>query len=164
MKGKRKHILKQTTYTYRFADKIEMIISAGVSGVTDEDIHLLLSEDRLQQCNDRHENEKKHMGIESLKHRAQVDPDNYDDVWKMISAPKNKEFFSALPGNVPSVEQLLKFISRLQPQQIELIYKVYYDQKTVTEIAAEEKVSRAAIYNRLKKIFERIKKMYNDIT
>ncbi len=53
-------------------------------------------------------------------------------------------------------EMLVKLkdaIESLQPQQKDLIHKVFFEGRTCTSIAAEDGVSKAAISNRLKKIY-----------
>jgi hypothetical protein len=49
-------------------------------------------------------------------------------------------------------------IQTLQPQQITLIHKVFYENRTNVDIAAEEGVTEAAIRNRLKKIYTNLAK------
>ena len=46
----------------------------------------------------------------------------------------------------------------LSPAQRELLEKVYFEERKITDIAREEGVSEAAIRNRLKKIYSRLKK------
>lgn len=53
-------------------------------------------------------------------------------------------------------EMLVKLkaaIETLQPQQKDLIHKVFFEGRTCTSIAEEDGVSKAAISNRLKKIY-----------
>lgn len=49
-------------------------------------------------------------------------------------------------------------IQTLQSQQISLIQKVFYENRTNVDIAAEEGVTEAAIRNRLKKIYANLAK------
>ena len=57
-----------------------------------------------------------------------------------------------------SLDKLGEVLEDLLPQQKELLIKVYQDGRTCSEIAREEKVTEAAIRNRLKKVHEKIKK------
>lgn len=50
-------------------------------------------------------------------------------------------------------------MTKLLPQQRELIKQVYYEGKTVTELAKEYGVSKAAVSIRLKKIYIKLKKV-----
>jgi len=55
-------------------------------------------------------------------------------------------------------EALMAAIEKLQPQQKELLIRVYWKNELQKDIAAEEGVSEMAISNRLKRIFKKIKK------
>jgi len=55
-------------------------------------------------------------------------------------------------------EELIKCISQLLPKQQELLKKIYFEGFSHTDIAQIEGTSRQAIENRLKKIYEKIKK------
>lgn len=56
------------------------------------------------------------------------------------------------------IDKLRAAIETLQPQQKELIKKVFFEKRTNVSIAAEEGVSETAIRNRLKKIYENLRK------
>ena len=49
-------------------------------------------------------------------------------------------------------------IDSLLPQQKELIYKVYFQQLTIAEIAKIDEVDKSAISHRLKKAYLRMQK------
>ena len=51
-------------------------------------------------------------------------------------------------------------MDKLLPQQQELVMKVYFQDKSITEIAREEKVTEGAIRDRLKKNLQEIKKYF----
>lgn len=55
--------------------------------------------------------------------------------------------------------ELYHAIEKLQPQQKELLYRVYWEEKKQSEIAKEENVSEAAIAGRMKRIYECLKKL-----
>jgi len=56
------------------------------------------------------------------------------------------------------LNRLRSAIETLQPKQRELIKSVFYEKRTNVSIAAEEGVTEAAIRNRLKKIYENLRK------
>ena len=56
-------------------------------------------------------------------------------------------------------EKLYAAIKKLQPQQIELLVRVYFKGEKQKDIANEEGVSNMAITNRLKKIYGKLKKI-----
>ncbi len=55
-------------------------------------------------------------------------------------------------------EALMTAIEKLQPQQKELLLRVYWNRERQKDIAAEEGVSEMAISNRLKRIIKKLKK------
>ena len=57
-------------------------------------------------------------------------------------------------------EELYRAVEQLEPQQRELLKKVFLEEIKQTEIAKEEGVSNMAITNRLKKIYAKLKKIF----
>ena len=55
-------------------------------------------------------------------------------------------------------ERLMAAIAKLQPQQRELLYRVYWNGEKQKDIAAEDGVSERAITGRMKKIYAALKK------
>lgn len=55
-------------------------------------------------------------------------------------------------------EKIRQAISKLEPQQQWLVKQVYFNQRTNVSIASELGVTEGAIRDRLKRIFEKIKK------
>lgn len=55
-------------------------------------------------------------------------------------------------------ERLIRAIRKLQPQQQELLYRVYWKGEKQKTIAAEDGVSERAITGRMKKIYAALKK------
>ena len=58
-------------------------------------------------------------------------------------------------------ERIKKAITKLLPEQQALIKKIFYEGKTITEIAKAENVGKSAIANRLTRIYIKIKKFLN---
>ena len=56
-------------------------------------------------------------------------------------------------------ERIFAAIEKLQPQQQELLYRVFWKKEKLTDIAASDGVSKMAITNRMKKIYKKIKKI-----
>lgn len=57
------------------------------------------------------------------------------------------------------IVKLKSAIQTLQPQQIVLINKVFYENQTITSVAEENGVTEAAIRHRLKKIYMKLEKI-----
>ena len=56
-------------------------------------------------------------------------------------------------------QAIRKAIQELLPQQQDLVFKVFYQDRSIISIADEEGVSEAAVRNRLKKIYAKLKKL-----
>ncbi len=80
---------------------------------------------------------------EKIKYMEDTAPDPLECIIEAIDEQEHTE----------KLERLKAAIQTLQPQQIDLIYKVFYAKRTNVDIAAEEGVTEAAIRKRLKKIY-----------
>ena len=58
-------------------------------------------------------------------------------------------------------DELHKALDKLLPQQKELIEEICIKEKTIVKVAAEQGVTEAAIRNRLKKIYKKLKTFLN---
>ena len=58
-------------------------------------------------------------------------------------------------------DELHKALDKLLPQQKELIEEIFVKEKTIVKVAAEQGVTEAAIRNRLKKIYKKLKTFLN---
>ncbi len=60
-----------------------------------------------------------------------------------------------------NTEQMKKAIAALLPEQQALVKQIFYEGKTLTEIAKAENVGKPAIANRLTRIYARLKKFFD---
>ena len=60
---------------------------------------------------------------------------------------------------VQKTEQLQEALKMLLSEQQKLIFKVFFCEKSIAEIAKEEGVTRQAIYERLNKIYRKLKEI-----
>lgn len=58
-------------------------------------------------------------------------------------------------------DSLYKALNKLLPQQKELIEEIFINEKTIVKVAEEHGVTEAAIRNRLKKIYKKLKTFLN---
>ena len=56
--------------------------------------------------------------------------------------------------------RLYSAMEALSPSQRELVEKVYFEERKITDIAAEENVSHVAIIRRLNRIYEKLRKKF----
>ena len=130
------------TIKYVFADGTESEIE-----VTDElyALHLEL----LQQEKRNHWKEtRRHI---SLNYLTENGIDFEDKAADSLSAYLRRE----------DDERIHNAITKLLPEQQALIKKIFYEGKTITEIAKAENVGKSAIANRLTRIYIKIKKFLN---
>ena len=80
-----------------------------------------------------------------------------------LTALDMEERFAA-KSHAESVERridLCRAMEKLQPQQRELLYRVYWEDASRAQIAREEGVKEADINNRLSRIYARLRKILN---
>ncbi len=126
------------TVVYRFADGTKSEVQV------DDELYAVIEEmEKVERSSNRRET-RRHVSIESLAEKC-IDPpteDEYD--WGELFQNINNE-------------RLLCAISRLGKADKDLLYKVYYEQMTLKEIAIEEKVSPQAISWRLNTILSQLR-------
>lgn len=131
----------------------KQILKQGENGVT-EDLIIFLDEcDHDEDLQERYKRENcisdVDFGKEDSENVSQVDILAY----QKYCQPNYSQNFDIL-------ERLENFIRSLKPEQIDLIYSLFGEQRQMEEIAKDEGTTRQAIYNRRKKIFERVKKFF----
>lgn len=104
---------------------------------------LLVDFDR-QEYNNDHKETRRHVSLDGMEYEG--------------------ELFSSVADTAGEVERreelarLMRAMEALSPAQRELVLKVYFEKVRITDIARAEGVTEAAIRNRLKKIYARLRK------
>lgn len=111
--------------------------------VSDDWGYILVDLDR-QEYNTNHKETRRHCSLEAY---------NLDDA--LIPSEANVE--GEMLKN-QDIEALYAAIEKLQPQQRDLVRRVYFDGEKLADIARAEGVSKAAITNRMSKIISSLKK------
>lgn len=122
---------------YQFADETVEI------EVSEEWGNILIDLDR-QEYNNQHTETRRHCSLEAL---------NLDDTLLPSDEDVERDVFAALDS-----EALYAAIEKLQPQQQDLVKRVYFQGEKLSDIAREEGVSKMALTNRMKKILASLKK------
>jgi len=151
---------KRTNYIYYTAEGTKIVITPGEDGVTEADIELLHTMD------DEEVDEQRR-----YDYRVTTHLDAYHDGEEEAANDRNKYLAddTANPEQLiiqaeneaehkDMLDKLRKAMECLLPQQKDLFKKVYLERLSNTDIAAEEGVTEAAIRNRLKKLYERLRK------
>ena len=122
---------------YQFANETVTI------EVEDQWATVLVDLDR-EEYNDNHRETRRHCSLDAL---------NQDDT--LIPSDTNVEADILTKCDY---EQLYKAISALQPQQRELVVRVHFGGEKLADIARAEGVSKAALTDRMKKIYRSLEK------
>lgn len=122
---------------YQFANETVTI------EVEDQWATVLVDLDR-EEYNDNHRETRRHCSLDAL---------NQDDT--LIPSDTNVEADILAKCDY---EQLHKAISALQPQQQELVMRVHFGGEKLADIARAEGVSKAALTDRMKKIYRSLEK------
>ncbi len=104
---------------------------------------MLLNFDREQYNNDQKET-RRHFSLNGMDYEGELFASAEDTEGEAVRREDIARLYSAMEA--------------LSPSQRELVKKVYFEERKITDIAREEGVSEAAIRNRLKKIYSRLKK------
>ena len=104
---------------------------------------MLLDLDRQQENNDQKET-RRHVSLDGMDYEGEL----FASAEDTERAVEHRE----------DMARLYSAMEALSPSQRELVEKVYFEERKITDIAREEGVSEAAIRNRLKKIYSRLKK------
>lgn len=126
-------------YTYYFSDSDKTI-------EIDEKWFRILREMDQKENNNNHTETRRHTSLTEVT-QSGLD-DNAEDL-----------LLAALFKEKTMKERLREAILLLQPQQRELLKRVYQNHEKKSDIARQEGVSKMAITNRMKKIFARLKKL-----
>ena len=104
---------------------------------------MLLDLDRQQYNNDKKET-RRHVSLAGMDYEGELFVSAEDTEGEAVRREDMAWLYSAM--------------EILSPAQRELLEKVYFEERKITDIAREEGVSEAAIRNRLKKLYSRLKK------
>jgi len=151
-----------TTYTYYPADGKPVTISLDDEGVTEELIIFLHSQDNDTHLQDRYQEENTDYAFLHKAARYDLDPEHEENPFDLIEDESSniwKVLFSEEAEFSDRLQRLHEILPQLTDAQRDLIYRLYGERKTPTEIAREDGVSKAAIYERQKKLMNRIKKL-----
>ncbi len=104
---------------------------------------VLLDLDRQEDNNDQKEI-RRHFSLNGMDYEGELFASAEDTEGEAVRREDMARLYSAMEA--------------LSPSQRELVKKVYFEERKITDIAREEGVSEAAIRNRLKQIYSRLKK------
>ncbi len=121
-------------------------VTGEVSGV-EVDEHLggmLLDLDRQQDNNDQKET-RRHVSLDGMDYEGELFASAEDTEGEAVRREDMARLFFAM--------------ETLSPSQRELVEKVYFEGRKITDIAAEEGVDKSAVSHRLGRIHKKLKKI-----
>lgn len=105
---------------------------------------MLLDLDRQQDNNDQKET-RRHVSLDSMDYEGELFASAEDTEGEAVRREDMARLYSAMEA--------------LSPSQRELVEKVYFEERKITDIAAEEGVDKSAISHRLERIHKKLKKI-----
>jgi len=133
-------------YTFLTGEIIEIEVDDCLGAEISEIEHRSNLKDRAET--------RRHHSIEGLGKRGVHFADPKSNVAAVIEL---KETIAELKSDL---EKLRVAILSLQPQQQELIQKIFFEERSIASVAAEDGVNEAAVRNRMQKIFKRLKNYF----
>jgi len=126
-------------YEYVTGEAVELEVDASVGKI-------VIGIEKEQENRNRAET-RRHLSIEGLEEEIFL---QFEDKEKNVES----EVFTKL-----SLQALGEALQHLNPDQRELVKRVYFNGQAMAQIAKEEGVSKMAITNRMKKIHRKLKKI-----
>lgn len=114
--------------------------------VSEKDANIIVELDR-QEYNINHKETRRHCSLDAFNLDDALFPSDDDVEAEVTTKDEYRRLYAA--------------IALLEPQQQELVRKVFFENRKIVDIASEDGVSEAAIRNRLKKITQRLKNILN---
>ena len=152
-----------TTYTYESVDGSKTTIQIGQDGVNEKWIAFLATDDAALREQDDYQRKHEDYGYQNAVTKYNHDPDSMaGHPMEQFADPTADIFRILYPDeeiDSPILSQVSSAMGKLKDEQLDLIYELYGLCRTVSEIARDQEVSRAAIQNRRTKIINRIKKI-----
>ena len=111
--------------------------------VSEEWGDVLIDLDR-QEYNVNHKETRRHASLEAFNLDGNLFPSATDVAGSVICKEERERLYTA--------------IAKLQPQQQELLRRVYFGGEALADIAREEGISKMALTNRMKKIYAAMQK------
>ena len=166
-KNKENQRLSDGRYVYyRWDDELKrevpVFLTSGSDGVTEEILLVMTDLDHEEELQERYEEENRDYETENQKQKVSAGDEEATDPIESL-ADRRQDPFSLLDGTQEEnalVEQLLVLMQKLTPQQIDLIYSLFGEQKYMADIAREQGKTRQAVNNQKNKIINRLKKLF----
>ena len=121
-------------------------VTGEISGVeVDERLGgMLLDLDRQQENNDQKET-RRHVSLDGMDYEGELFASAEDTEGEAVRREDMVRLFSAMEA--------------LSPSQRELVEKVYFEERKITDIAREEGVTKQSVHERVERALKKLKKI-----
>ena len=109
----------------------------------DDSLGELLVDFERQQYNNDHKETRRHVSLDGMDYEGELFASAEDTERTVEHREDMARLYSAMEA--------------LSPSQRELVKKVYFEERKITDIAREEGVSHVAVHDRLERIYKKIK-------
>ena len=152
-------------YVYYPAQGEPIYITPG-RDVSEEIIIMLSQMDHDEELAARYDERHRDYGVSNIQAKVADTNDSTDeDPIDTLPDPRGDILSILFPDEEPTsamVEILAQVMTELTPQQVDFIYDRFGLQMTETDIAARDGVTKQAVFNRQKKLFSRIRKLFGE--
>ena len=123
-------------------------VTGEVSGVeVDESLGgMLLDLDRQQYNNDQKET-RRHVSLDGMDYEGELFASAQDTEGEAVRREDMARLYSAMEA--------------LSPSQRELVEKVYFEERKITDIAREEGVTKQSVHERVERALKKLKKNFD---
>ena len=123
-------------------------VTGEISGVeVDESLGgMLLDLDRQQYNNDQKET-RRHVSLDGMDYEGELFASAEDTEGEAVRREDMVRLFSAMEA--------------LSPSQRELVEKVYFEERKITDIAREEGVTKQSVHERVERALKKLKKNFD---
>lgn len=123
-------------------------VTGEISGVeVDERLGgMLLDLDRQQENNDQKET-RRHVSLDGMDYEGELFASAEDTEGEAVRREDMVRLFSAMEA--------------LSPSQRELVEKVYFEERKITDIAREEGVTKQSVHERVERALKKLKKNFD---
>lgn len=155
-------------YSYTSVTGEIRTVTAGKDGVTEDLIVFLATEEHAEELQDRYQLENTDYDFLNAENMFRRHPNSYfgGDPLEQIADPHADIFNILFPNNTVNVSKreamIRRLVKKLTPQQQELIFSLYYEQKILADFARDLNLTYSAAKSRRSKILVRLKRLITE--
>ena len=123
-------------------------VTGEISGVeVDESLGGMLLDLDRQQYNNDHKETRRHVSLDGMDYEGELFASAQDTEGEAVRREDMARLYSAMEA--------------LSPSQRELVEKVYFEERKITDIAREEGVTKQSVHERVERALKKLKKNFD---